>query len=212
MSTQGAIQQPQPTPPMPEWADTPFLQKAVAFATRAHEGQTRKYTGEPYIVHPIEVATLFVETLQRFAANELIFKRAKMVYEHVIAAAVLHDTVEDCNVTFTEIDREFGEATTDVLMWLTDTITKQQGNRATRKRLEAQKLAYAPLEAKLVKLCDNHSNTKSIVENDPDFAVAYLREKEYSLRQMRHPEPGESSLLCACFYHLYSQALGNTIL
>jgi (p)ppGpp synthase/HD superfamily hydrolase len=210
MTEQSAVQTTYPA--MPEWADTPFLQKAVVFATKAHEGQSRKYTGEPYIVHPLEVAGFLVDALKRFSPNELQFKRAKLQYDYMIAAAILHDTVEDCNVTFTEIDREFGIETTNVLMWVTDTITKQQGNRATRKRLEAQKQAFGPLEAKVIKLCDNRSNTKSIVENDPNFAIPYLREKDYSIRLMVHPTVNDDPLLCSCFYFLLSEALGNTIL
>jgi (p)ppGpp synthase/HD superfamily hydrolase len=209
MSEQSAIPQ-AAYPAMPAWADTPFLQKAVVFATKAHEGQVRKYTGEPYIVHPIEVATILHDTLMAQCPNDLIRARLKLNYEHVIAAAVLHDTVEDCNVTFTEIDREFGEATSDVLVWVTDCITKEQGNRATRKRLEAQKLAHAPLEAKLIKLCDNQSNTKSIVENDPNFAVVYLKEKDAALRIIEHPRPGDNTILVAAFYELLAGALKNT--
>lgn len=208
MPAQSAISQTYPT--MPAWADTPFLQNAVAFATKAHEGQVRKYTGEPYIVHPIEVATILHDTLMRHCATPIIWARLKLIVAPVLAAAILHDTVEDCGITFTEIDREFGEETSNFLMWVTDTITKEQGNRATRKRLEAQKLAHAPLEAKLIKLCDNQSNTKSIVENDPDFAVAYLREKDYALRIIKHPSDGEPGILYAAFYELLSGALKNT--
>jgi (p)ppGpp synthase/HD superfamily hydrolase len=196
---------------MPSWAESPFLQSAVVFATKAHDGQERKYTGEPYIVHPIEVATLCHDAIMRNCPNDLVRVRAKLNFEHVFAAALLHDTVEDCNVTFTEIDREFGEATTDLLFWLTDTITKEQGNRATRKRLEAYKLAHAPLEAKIIKLCDIQSNTKSIVDNDPGFAVKYLEEKEFALRNLKHPE-NQNPILTAVFYELLSQAMKNTII
>lgn len=198
-------------PAMPAWADTPFLQRAVAFATKAHEGQVRKYTAEPYIVHPIEVAGLLHDALMASCPNDLVRARTKQTYAHLIAAAVLHDTVEDCNVTFTEIEREFGDETADALFWVTDTITKEQGNRRSRKRLEAQKLANAPVGSKLIKLCDNKSNTKSIVEHDPDFAVAYLREKDYSLRIMKHPTLGDDPILVATFYDLLSGALKNTI-
>jgi (p)ppGpp synthase/HD superfamily hydrolase len=197
---------------MPAWAESDFLQKAVVFATKAHEGQVRKYTGEPYIVHPIEVATILHDALMRNAPNDLIRARVKLEYKHVLAAALLHDTVEDCNVTFTELDREFGTDTSDMVMWVTDCITKQQGNRETRKRLEATKLAYAPLEAKLIKLSDNQSNTKSIVEHDPNFAVVYCKEKDRSLRMIKHPVVGDNPILSAAFYDLLSGALKNTII
>jgi (p)ppGpp synthase/HD superfamily hydrolase len=183
----------------------------VAFATQAHDGQTRKYTGEPYIVHPIEVAGLLHEAIMSKCPSDLERAKAKHLYAHLFAAAVLHDTVEDCNVTFTEIEREFGDETADALFWVTDTISKEQGNRRSRKRLEAMKLAHAPLGPKLIKLCDNKSNTKSIVEHDPDFAVVYLREKDQALRIMKHPLVGDDVILSAAFYDLFAGALKNTI-
>ena len=69
------------------------LDKAIQFATKAHEGQTRKYTGEPYIVHPLSVMEI-VKTVDHT--------------EEMLMAAVLHDTVEDTDVTLQDIDREFG--------------------------------------------------------------------------------------------------------
>ena len=67
------------------------LKKAIEFATKAHEGQVRKYTGEPYIVHPLEVAEI-VKTVEHT--------------EEMLMAAVLHDTVEDTDTTIEDIDRE----------------------------------------------------------------------------------------------------------
>ena len=67
---------------------------AGAFAKNAHMGQTRKYTGEPYIVHPSAVA-------------ELLRLNYKECTEEMYMAALLHDTVEDCGVSLNEIDNIF---------------------------------------------------------------------------------------------------------
>ena len=72
-----------------------MVEKAIAFATKAHEGQVRKGTRRPYIVHPLEVGEIVSEMTDD---------------EEVIAAAVLHDTIEDCEeVTEEMLRREFGE-------------------------------------------------------------------------------------------------------
>ena len=72
-----------------------MIDEAIEFATKAHEGQFRKGTKRPYIVHPIEVADI-VSTMTRD--------------EDIICAAVLHDTIEDCkSVTADVLRLQFGE-------------------------------------------------------------------------------------------------------
>lgn len=138
--------------------------RAVRFATRAHEGQTRKYTGEPYIIHPLMVAL--------HVAN----------YTHddeVIAAAVLHDVVEDCGVGVNELHGLFGARVANLVWWLTDQHPPGNGmNRAARKDAEAVRLSFAPPEAQLIKAIDLKDNLPSIVEHAPSFADTYLREKQ----------------------------------
>lgn len=155
------------------WCNTPFLMKALAFATEAHKAQIRKYTNEPYINHPIEVATILFESFPKTG-----------VTQQMLAAALLHDVVEDCGVTFTELRREFDDVTTLLVMGLTDLVTKAQGNRDTRKFLEAARVGMATPEIQAIKLCDFISNTRSIVEHDPDFAVVYLKEKDRVLQRI----------------------------
>ena len=70
-----------------------MIDKAVAFATRAHEGQFRKGTKRPYIVHPVEVGDIVSSMTED---------------EEIISAAVLHDTIEDCaGITEEVLAREF---------------------------------------------------------------------------------------------------------
>ena len=141
---------------------TNLEETARILATRAHEGHVRKYTGQPYITHPEEVADIV---------------RSVPHDEFMLAAAWLHDTVEDCNVTLEMVEVAFGIAVRDLVWWLTDVSKKTDGNRKTRKAIDRNHIAAAPASAQTVKLADLISNTQSIVQYDPDFARVYLREK-----------------------------------
>lgn len=142
--------------------------RARVFATAAHAavGQLRKYTNEPYIVHPAEV----VEILKTRPHDP-----------EMVAAAWLHDVVEDTGVTIEVIRAEFGSKVSDLVGWLTDVSRPDHGNRAARKAIDRAHTAAAPAEAQSIKLCDLISNTKSIVEHDPEFAKVYLKEKQLLL-------------------------------
>ena len=140
------------------------------FATVAHSGQTRKYTGEPYIEHPAAVAAI-VASVRHTSAQ--------------VAAAWLHDVVEDTIVTLDDMRSYFGPEVAGLVYWLTDVSRPQDGNRATRKALDRAHIAKAPPAAKTVKLADLIDNTSSIVARDPDFAKVYLREKALLLDVLR---------------------------
>ena len=140
--------------------------KAAAFAAQAHGNQKRKYTGDPYITHCFEVA----QTVQAVGGT----------CEQIVAA-ILHDTVEDTDVTIGEIEKNFGMVVATYVEWLTD-CEGSMGNRATRKEIDRERLAQAPAEVQTIKLADLLSNTKSIVERDPKFAVLYLSEKRELLK------------------------------
>ena len=148
-----------------------IVEKARIFQIAAHSAvkQVRKYTGEPYWVHPIEVANILIE----YPCTDAM-----------LAAAMLHDTIEDTGVTINIIEQEFGSVIADYVFWLTDQSTAEDGNRAIRKKKDADRLAQAPREVQQVKLCDLISNTKSIVEHDENFAKIYLKEKAYLLSVM----------------------------
>lgn len=73
-----------------------IVTKALLFARKAHEGQKRKITGEDYINHPIRVAEIYTQV-----------KESKHI-DQICAAILLHDVVEDCDVTIQEIEKEFG--------------------------------------------------------------------------------------------------------
>jgi (p)ppGpp synthase/HD superfamily hydrolase len=148
-----------------------MVERARVFATAAHAavGQVRKYTFEPYIVHPAEVAKIV-----RDAGGS----------EAMVAAAWLHDTVEDTGVTIETIRAEFGVEVAELVGWLTDVSRPEHGNRAHRKALDRAHSAAAPAEAQTVKLADLIANTRSIMAHDAAFAKTYLEEKRLLLAVM----------------------------
>ncbi len=144
-------------------------QRAKEFATRKHSeaNQVRKYTGEPYINHPASV----VEIVRSVAHTEAM-----------LAAAWLHDTVEDTRATLKEIYDLFGPEVCLMVEDLTDISKPEDGNRAARKAIDCKHTADAWSESKTIKLADLIDNSKSIVEHDKDFAKVYIKEKELLLQ------------------------------
>lgn len=153
-----------------------IVEKAQVFATAAHAAvkQTRKYTGEPYINHPIHVMNI-VKTVEHTDA--------------MLAAALLHDTVEDTGVTIDLIKLEFGSEVANLVSWLTDVSRPEHGNRAVRKQLDLEHTAQAPAAAQTIKLADLISNTSSIVKHDLNFAETYLKEKAALMRVLTKGDP-----------------------
>lgn len=139
--------------------------EAMMFAIAAHSaiGQVRKYTGEPYYHHCINVAD-----------------KVRAIPEatpEMVAAAYLHDTVEDTQVPLKLIAVLFSKKVAHYVDLLSDLQTVEDGNRATRKAAYIEKLRGAPPEVQTIKLADLIDNTQSIVEHDKDFARIYIPEK-----------------------------------
>jgi GTP diphosphokinase / guanosine-3',5'-bis(diphosphate) 3'-diphosphatase len=152
-------------------ADGDLIGRARAFAIRAHGAQIRKYSKQPYIVHLDAV----VRILQSFGITA----------PPVLAAAYLHDAVEDTDVTIEEILKAFGEEVAELVYWLTDA---EKGKRRIRKLMSAWRLGRAPFEAKLIKLADFIDNSQDICRHDRHFAPVYLREKAKILALMARSE------------------------
>jgi len=152
--------------------------KAQKFATKAHTdaGQLRKFTGEPYIVHPAAV----VDLLQAIDPTD-----------EMIAAAWLHDVVEDTPVTLSEIEYEFGPVVAEYVEMLTDVQTRSfGGERIHRKNTNLLHTAQACPEAQSIKLCDLIDNASMVVERDPIFARQYLLEMKRLLSVLTKGHPG----------------------
>src|SRR5438067_1506809 len=111
--------------------------RARDVATCAHLGQTRKYTGDPYIVHPATVADLV---------------RAVPHTDEMIAAAWLHDVVEDTTTRIQTIYDMFGTVVGDLVRDLTDVSRLCDGNRSIRKGLDRDHTAQASADAQTIKL------------------------------------------------------------
>lgn len=145
-----------------------LVARAAQFAKEAHAsvGQLRKYTLEPYIVHPARVARM----VKKYGGDP-----------EMVAAAWLHDTVEDTPVTLGDIGREFGLEVRELVFYLTDISKPSDGNRIYRKGLDRAHIGSATGRAQTIKLADLIDNTKDIVAHDVEFAVTYLKEKRLIL-------------------------------
>lgn len=153
-----------------------LIRQARAFATQAHGSidQRRRYTNEPYIVHPAAVAKI-VSTVTGDA--------------EMIATAWLHDTVEDTEATIEAIEETFGASVAELVWWVTDVSRPEDGNRKARKEIDRQHLAKAPARAKTVKLADLIDNSRSILRHDPKFAAVYIAEKALLLEVLTEGDP-----------------------
>jgi (p)ppGpp synthase/HD superfamily hydrolase len=144
-----------------------LIEAAREFAVEKHGNQKRKYDGAPYIVHLEGVAGILIENGHTEPG--------------LIAAALLHDTVEDTDATIQKITELFGENVAELVYWLTDA---EEGNRKSRVLQSAWRLSRAPWEAKLIKLADIIDNGSAIMEHDPGFGPIFLREKREVLEKM----------------------------
>ena len=154
-----------------------LIEDAEAFAAWAHglNDQRRKFSGEPYIVHPIEVAKF----VRQYGGND-----------EMVAAALLHDTVEDCDVTHNDIFIRFGFAVGHIVYQLTDCPKDQIHDRNTRKRLDIERLRHASPEAQTVKLADILSNLSDIDECPTPFVERFVKEKRAMLDVLNHGDSG----------------------
>ncbi len=150
-----------------------LVRRADAFAATAHESQKRKYTGEPYIVHPRAIADLLAEA---------------GLDDEVIAAGLLHDVVEDCDVTVEELRRRFGDRVARLVLEVTDVSRPEHGRRAVRKALDRDHLAKASPDGKSIKLADIIDNLKTI-RHDPGFAPIYVGEMRQLLPHLAQGSP-----------------------
>jgi len=139
------------------------IHNVVSFATDAHEGQLRKYTNVPYIIHPISVAFIVASVV-----ND----------PNVIAAALLHDTLEDTKTTPDDLLKLVGGKATEFVLDVTDVSRLCDGNRKVRKEIEREHLSAGSPEAKTIKLADIIDNAPSVIKYDEGFAKIYIEEKK----------------------------------
>lgn len=146
--------------------------EAARWATIWHADQERKYTGEPYMVHPLNVAKL----VNSFSYQ---LKPSDEDLSNMIAAALLHDVLEDTTVSQQELRTRFGDSVADMVTGLTDHFTKEEYpdmNREARKKAERVLLAAQPVEVQFIKACDLLDNLDDIIKHSPSFAKVYVPE------------------------------------
>ena len=133
--------------------NTELLDRAILFAVKAHAGTERRGKGFPYIVHPMEA----MEIVATITPDQ-----------ELLAAAALHDTVEDTDVTVEQIREEFGERIANLVASESDVMIEGQTEEESwhaRKQAAIDRLAAAPRDAKIVALGDKLSNMRAIARD-----------------------------------------------
>lgn len=160
--------------------DEAILSAVKAFAEKAHGEQKRKYTPEPYIVHPIRV----METCRKYT-NDLT----------ILSAALLHDVLEDTDVDegemkfflLSQMETQQALRTLQLVIELTDVYVKQSYpglNRRKRKSKELERIEKTSADAQTIKYADVLDNCHEIVDHDPDFARVFLNECHSLLKKI----------------------------
>ena len=133
--------------------NTELLDRAIVFAVEAHAGTERRGKGFPYIVHPLEA----VEIVSTITPDQ-----------ELLAAAALHDTVEDTDVTEAQIREEFGDRIADLVAAESDVFPEglsEQESWRGRKQAAIDRLARSSHDAKIVAIGDKLSNMRAIARD-----------------------------------------------
>ena len=154
--------------------NTELLDRAILFAVKAHAGTERRGKGFPYIVHPMEA----MEIVATITPDQ-----------ELLAAAALHDTVEDTDVTIEDIRAEFGERIANLVAAESDVFIEGKSEEETwhaRKQAAMDRLAAAPHDAKIVALGDKLSNMRAIAR---DYAM--MGDKLWDIFHAKDPSDHE---------------------
>lgn len=133
-----------------------LVQRALILATKAHEGQTRRFDGAPYINHPKQVADIVMK-----ATND----------NEMIAAALCHDTLEDTSVTYEDLKEKFGLRVADLVQELTS--DESEIERIGKTAYLIQKMNNMSDDALVIKLADRISNVSDFKTASQKFRDKY---------------------------------------
>lgn len=136
--------------------DTSFLDKAIRYAVDAHSGVERRGKGFPYIVHPME-AVAIVATITPD--------------QEMLAAAALHDVIEDTDKTYEDIEKEFGERVAKLVASESDEVIENKSIEESwreRKQAAIDRLKKTSHDGKIVALGDKLSNARAILRDYKD--------------------------------------------
>ena len=140
--------------------NTELLDRAIVFAVHAHAGTERRGKGYPYLVHPMEA----MEIVATMTADQ-----------ELLAAAALHDTVEDTDVTVEQLRAEFGERIASLVADESDVMPEGMTEEASwhqRKQAAIDRLSKASYDAKMVALGDKLSNMRAIARDYAEIGDA----------------------------------------
>ncbi len=157
--------------------NTDLLDRAIIFATKAHHGTERRGKKFPYIVHPLE-AMAIVATI----TND----------QEMLAAAVLHDTIEDTDVTYDDLEREFGHRVAELVASETDVKNGADGKALSwqeRKQRDLENLSRCTRDEKIIAIGDKLSNMRAIARDyrtKGDEVWKMFRVKEKSVHAWRY--------------------------
>jgi len=153
--------------------DVSLIRKAWEFCVQHHDGQMRA-SGEPYIIHPLEVAEVLAEMKMDATA---------------IAAGLLHDAVEDTPATNVEIEAEFGDQVAHIVEGVTKIDKIQFANREDRQAENVRKMLLAmvsDVRVVLIKLADRLHNMRTLEHLKPDRQEAIARETQDIYAPLAH--------------------------
>lgn len=135
-----------------EQRDMTLVLKALAFAAHKHRDQRRKdIVASPYINHPIQLA-------------DVLCNEGGITDSEVLAAAILHDTIEDTQTTAEELKEHFGQAICDIVLEVSD---DKSLCKSDRKQQQIDHAPHISHKAKLVKLADKICNLRDVIDNAP---------------------------------------------
>lgn len=147
-----------------------MIQKAIEFATEKHKGQMRKFEKKEYIEHPKKVAQIIKENKESKKLNELI------------AAAILHDTLEDTKTTESELKKYFGKLIASLVKELTT--NEEEKKEMGKKEYLLEKMANMSSWGLVIKLADRLDNVSDLSSSPKEFQKKYIEETKFILKQL----------------------------
>lgn len=129
-----------------------IIEKALQIASQAHENQYRKHTKIPYITHPVAVGMILMK---------------EGYDEEIVAAGILHDTVEDTDLTLDDIKRLFGQRIASIVEGCSE--PDKSLSWEERKKHTIEYLKTAPLEIRVVSCADKLHNIRTIIHDSTDI-------------------------------------------
>lgn len=153
-----------------------LIQKAKEFAQKKHKGQVRKFEGKPYFIHPQRVAHILKQ-----------FKLSSRKIIELVSAAYLHDTLEDTNTTYKELEKEFNPFIASLVMELTSDSSEikifGKSNYLLNKMINMSNYAL------VIKLADRIDNVNRIQWMPEGFKNKYIEETKFIIKGLIKKRP-----------------------